>query len=65
VVGAFYYWRVFKVMYFDEPAAPFDRETGAPMNFIMAGTGVFVLLFIVGAEPLVRLAADASKALLP
>ncbi|HEX3811190.1 MAG TPA: NADH-quinone oxidoreductase subunit NuoN, partial [Rhizomicrobium sp.] len=65
VIGAYYYWRIFKIMYFDEPAQPFDKELGAPLNFILAGSGVFTLLFFVGAEPIVRLASDASRALLP
>jgi len=65
VIGAYYYWRIFKIMYFDDPAPAFDEEMGAPLNFILAGSGVFTLLFIVGAEPMVRLAADASRALLP
>jgi NADH-quinone oxidoreductase subunit N len=65
VIGAYYYWRIFKIMYFDEPAPAFDKEMGAPLNFILAASGVFTMFFIVGAEPMVRLAADASKALLP
>ncbi|HEX3674071.1 MAG TPA: NADH-quinone oxidoreductase subunit NuoN [Rhizomicrobium sp.] len=65
VVGAYYYWRIFKVIYFDEPAAPFDREMGAPLNFILAGSGAFTLLFIVGAEPLIAAASVAAKAILP
>ncbi len=65
VVGAYYYWRVFKIMYFDEPAQPFDRERGVPLNVILAGSAAFTLLFIVGAEPLIAAAATASRALLP
>jgi NADH-quinone oxidoreductase subunit N len=65
VVGAYYYWRIFKVMYFDEPAATFDKEMGAPLNFILAGSGAFTLLFIVGAEPLIAAASVAAKAILP
>jgi NADH-quinone oxidoreductase subunit N len=65
VIGAYYYWRIFKIMYFDEPAAPFDKELGAPLNFILAGSGVFTLLFIVGANFVISPAAEAAKALLP
>ncbi|HEY2068718.1 MAG TPA: NADH-quinone oxidoreductase subunit NuoN [Rhizomicrobium sp.] len=65
VVGAYYYWRIFKVMYFDEPAAPFDRELGAPLNFILAASAAFTLLFIVGAPFVVNAADAASRTLIP
>ncbi|HTQ12439.1 MAG TPA: NADH-quinone oxidoreductase subunit NuoN [Rhizomicrobium sp.] len=65
VVGAYYYWRVFKIMYFDEPAQPFDRDHGTPLNAIMAASGAFTLLFIVGAAPLVAVASEVSRTLLP
>jgi NADH-quinone oxidoreductase subunit N len=65
VVGAYYYWRIFKIMYFDEPAQPFDREMGAPLRAILAGSGAFTLLFIVAAQPLVSAASEAAKAILP
>ncbi|HEY5338341.1 MAG TPA: NADH-quinone oxidoreductase subunit NuoN [Rhizomicrobium sp.] len=65
VVGAFYYWRIIKVMYFDEPAAPFDGEAGATLNSILVVSGAFTMFFIVGGGPLIAIAANAAKALLP
>ena len=35
VVGAFYYLRIVKIMYFDEPATKFDDQTSGSMGFIM------------------------------
>jgi NADH-quinone oxidoreductase subunit N len=65
VVGAYYYWRIIKIMYFDEPAPAFDGELGGKLGSILVGSGAFTLFFIIGAEPLVAAAATAAKALLP
>ena len=47
VIGAFYYLRIVKIMYFDEPAEPFDRTAGREVGVIMAVAGIFTLLFFV------------------
>ena len=57
VVGAYYYLRIVKVMYFDEPvgaARPRDRRTSSPL--VIAGTGLFTLLFCLFP------AADSGRA---
>ena len=36
VVGAFYYLRIVKVMYFDEPAAAFDRPISAELKGVLS-----------------------------
>ena len=65
VVGAYYYLRIVKIMYFDEAAPAFDGTMGVKLGTILAGSGLFTVLFVVGAEPLVMAAANAAKALLP
>jgi len=65
VVGAYYYWRIIKVMYFDEPAPAFDEDMGRGMSTILTGAGLFVAFFIVGGGPLIAAAATAAKALFP
>jgi NADH-quinone oxidoreductase subunit N len=62
VVGAFYYLRIVKVMYFDEPIAAFDasaREVGA----IVLLSGLFVGFFFVWPQPILTGAARAAHAL--
>lgn len=62
VVGAYYYLRVVKVMFFDKPTTtflPVDRGTG----FVMTLSGAFVLLFVVFPAPLVDSALSAARAL--
>jgi NADH-quinone oxidoreductase subunit N len=65
VVGAYYYLRIVKLIYFDEPAPAFDGHAGGSLNAILIGSGLFSVFFVVGAEPLVAAATSAAHALLP
>src|SRR5882724_2325359 len=65
VVSAFYYLRIVKVMYFDEPVGSFDRSPGWSMNAIIAGSGLLVLLFLVFAGPVLDAAQAAAASLFP
>ncbi|WP_282608196.1 NADH-quinone oxidoreductase subunit NuoN [Pelagibius sp. Alg239-R121] len=65
VVGAFYYLRIIKLMYFDEPAESFDRPIGREMTAVLIITGVFTLLFFVAPGPVVDSAAAAAATLFP
>ncbi|MBV8401294.1 MAG: NADH-quinone oxidoreductase subunit NuoN [Acetobacteraceae bacterium] len=63
VVGAFYYIRVVKVMYFDPPAAPFDPRP-VSLSFVAAASALFTTFFFVFPGPIIGAAQAASKALL-
>ena len=63
VVGAFYYLRIVKLMYFDEPAEAFDQPIGREMALILVGTALVILLFFVFPGPIVDGAAAAANAL--
>lgn len=63
VVAAFYYIRIVKVLYFDDPTDSFDKPIGREMTIIQAVTGVFILLFVLVPGPLLDAAAAAVKAL--
>jgi NADH-quinone oxidoreductase subunit N len=65
VVGAVYYLRIVKIIYFDEPAPAFDRGQVTPLSAVLATSGAFTLLFMLIASPLVTGAMIASKALVP
>jgi NADH-quinone oxidoreductase subunit N len=65
VIGAYYYLRIVKIMYFDEPAPAFDGDMGTGLSGILAGASVFTIFFIVGAAPLISAATIAAKALVP
>jgi NADH-quinone oxidoreductase subunit N len=62
VVAAFYYLRIVKLMFFDEPVEPFEpmpRE----IKLVVAVAGVFMIGFVVVAEPIVVLAHAAALSL--
>jgi NADH-quinone oxidoreductase subunit N len=62
VVGAFYYLRLVKVMYFDEPQAPY--ETMAPgLRIVLGLSSAVVVLFFLVPSPLVSAAGAAAKSL--
>ena len=65
VIGAYYYWRIFKVMYFDDAAPAFDGDPGISLGSIIAASTAFTLLFIVAGAPLIAVAETAAKSLVP
>ncbi|MSO73029.1 MAG: NADH-quinone oxidoreductase subunit NuoN [Rhodospirillaceae bacterium] len=62
VVGAFYYLRLIKIMYFDEPAAAMDPP-GLTTGIIMAVSSALMLVFFIVPAPLVSRAEAAARAL--
>jgi NADH-quinone oxidoreductase subunit N len=62
VVGAYYYLRIVKVMFFDAPKEPFLRVP-AKAGLVLALAGVFVLLYVIWPAPLVDGAGAAAATL--
>jgi NADH-quinone oxidoreductase subunit N len=64
VVGAYYYLRIVKIMYFDEPKAAMDRMDGE-VKLVAYAAGAFALLFVIPwiAAPVIEVAAAAAKSL--
>ncbi|MBA5776509.1 NADH-quinone oxidoreductase subunit NuoN [Stappia sp. F7233] len=62
VVGAYYYLRIVKVMFFDDPAQKFLPMPGE-LKVVLGLSGAFVLFFSVFAGPVVALASEAAKTL--
>src|SRR5438874_674658 len=65
VVGAFYYLRIVKVMYFDEPVMPFDRPIAIELKWVLAVTVAVTMFFILLPDPIVGRAATAAASLFP
>ncbi len=65
VVGAFYYLRIIKVMYFDEPAEPFETPMALEMRAIIGLCAIFVVFFAFYTAPFVASAQIAASALVP
>jgi NADH-quinone oxidoreductase subunit N len=62
VVGAYYYLRIVKVMYFDEPQKSFEPMP-AELKFVLGVTSAFVILFAFWPGPLHTAAEAAAKSL--
>ena len=62
VVGAYYYLRIVKIIYFDEPVERFDAMDGE-VKWVAYASGVFAVLFVGFANYLVTLADAAALSL--
>jgi NADH-quinone oxidoreductase subunit N len=62
VVGAYYYLRIVKLVYFDAPAERFEPMQ-APLAAVLGVSGGFILLYVAYPAPLVVLAGAAAKSL--
>jgi NADH-quinone oxidoreductase subunit N len=62
VVGAYYYVRIVKIMFFDEPRERF-ASIQPKAGLVMGVMGLFVLLYVVWPLPLVEAAGTAAKSL--
>jgi NADH-quinone oxidoreductase subunit N len=61
-ISAFYYLRVVKVMYFDEPAPAFDHSP-LSLRAVLAVSTIFLLGFWIYPAPVVEAATAAAKSL--
>ena len=62
VIGAYYYLRVVKMMYFDAPVEAFDPRPTS-LSFVAAASGLFTAFFFVFPAPFVGAAQAAAKVL--
>ncbi len=63
VVGAFYYLRIVKIIYFDEPTASFEKLP-LELKAVIALSGIFVLFYFIFPAPMVAAASAAANSLL-
>jgi NADH-quinone oxidoreductase subunit N len=63
IIGAYYYLRIIKIMYFDAPLSVFDRRSPS-LSFVVAASGIVTLFFILVAGPITAAAQAAASALL-
>lgn len=62
VVGAYYYLRIVKVMYFDEPGERYDTMP-AGVKLVLALSSIFVVLYVLVPAPLNAAATAAARSL--
>ena len=65
VVGAYYYLRIVKIMYFDDPAPAFDTNLHPALTAVLAVSAVLMLFFVVPllSSPILHAAEAAAIAL--
>lgn len=64
VVGAYYYLRIVKIIYFDDPAEGFEPTTRT-QSIIMTASGLFIAFFVIFPGPLLDGAQAAAAVLFP
>jgi NADH-quinone oxidoreductase subunit N len=62
VVGAFYYLRVVKLMYMDEPVRTITLEPRADVRWVLSATGIATLILGILPAPLMDLCVRAITA---
>jgi NADH-quinone oxidoreductase subunit N len=60
VVGAYYYLRIIKLMWFDEPVGGFLPMAGE-LRLVLGASGAFVLFYVLIGGPIGRMAEAAAK----
>jgi NADH-quinone oxidoreductase subunit N len=61
VVSAYYYLRIIKIAYFDQPSENFDRPLGRDMAIVMGGSAILLSVFLVFISPVVSAAGSAAS----
>jgi NADH-quinone oxidoreductase subunit N len=64
VVAAYYYLRVIKVMFFDEPVEKFDSNAPFTRRAVIAVSVVLVLVFILAPTPIMDAARNSVQSLI-
>jgi NADH-quinone oxidoreductase subunit N len=64
VVGAFYYLRIIKIMYFEETDEPLDTDMPTANKMVLGVSIGVILLFFLGLSPLLEAANVAATALM-
>ena len=63
VVGAFYYLRIVKVMYFDESVAAFDTPIAGELKGVLVVTALVTLFFFLLPGPIIGSVEVAASSL--
>jgi len=65
VVAAFYYIRIVRIAYFDEPGEALDKALRPEIAWIAWAASVIVIFFFLVPGPVLKAAAKAAEALIP
>lgn len=65
VVAAYYYIKIIKVMFFDEPADTFDDDVGFARRTVIFISLFFTVMFIISPSSLIEISMRAAASLFP
>jgi NADH-quinone oxidoreductase subunit N len=65
VVGSYYYLRIVKVMYFDEPGEVLDAPAFSVSRVVSFAAALLIAVFSLAPQPLSLIAESAAKGLFP
>jgi len=63
VVGAFYYLRIVRLIYFDEADEPLDKPIGRELGAVIAVSAVLIVFFFAYPGPVLTAASAAAATL--
>jgi NADH-quinone oxidoreductase subunit N len=63
VVAAYYYLRIIKVMFFDDPAEKFDSGIEFGRKLVIGLSVTIIVLFILNPSPLIEISQSAARSL--
>ncbi len=63
VIGAFYYLRIVRVMYFEEAEEPLDGTVSRELRWLIAGSAIVITFFFVQPNLILEPAANAAATL--
>jgi len=64
VIGAFYYLRIIKIMYFEETDEPLDSDLPLANRVVLGVSVLVILLFFIGLGQLLDTAGGAAASLM-
>ena len=64
VVGAFYYVRIVRIVYFDDPLDGFEQPIGKSLTAVLTVTAIITAVFFIGLAPVLDVAEAAALSLL-
>ena len=62
VIGAFYYLRIIKIMYFDAPADAIEAPMSGELKLVVGASALFTLFFFLYPAPILSVAEPAAAA---
>jgi len=65
VVGAYYYLRIIRIMYFDDATDPLDKNVPRSLTTVTALMAAIIVLFFLSPQPIIDNAAIAAASLFP